>query len=70
MPHSGVNVMGSGSAIPAILVLLGVVLIFAGLFFASRTELVVVGAIVAIAGGAFGVLATRRGSGGATGKGS
>ena len=53
--------MGSGSAI---LVLLGVVLIFAGLFFSSRSELVVLGAIVAIAGGAFGVLATRRGSSG------
>ena len=56
--------MGSGSAIPAILALLGVVLIFAGLFFSSRSELVLVGAIVAIAGGAFGVLATRRGSSG------
>jgi len=56
--------MGSGSAIPAILVLLGVVLIFAGLFFSSRSELVVVGAVVAIAGGAFAAVATRRGSSG------
>jgi hypothetical protein len=56
--------MGSTAAIPAILVLLGVVLIFAGLFFSSRFELVVVGAVVAIAGGAFAVVSSRRGSGG------
>jgi hypothetical protein len=61
--------MGSGAAIPAILVLLGVALVFAGLF-TSRSELIPLGAIVAIAGGAFGVLATRRGSGGSTGSGS
>ena len=61
--------MGSGAAIPAILVLLGVALVFAGLF-ANRSELIYLGAIVAIAGGLFGVLATRRGSGGSTGSGS
>jgi hypothetical protein len=61
--------MGSGAAIPAILVLLGVVLIFAGIFL-PRSELVIVGAVVAIAGGAFAVLSSRRGSGGADDSGS
>jgi hypothetical protein len=45
-------------------VLLGVVLVFAGLFFGSRTELVVVGAVVAVAGGVLAVVSARRGSGG------
>jgi hypothetical protein len=55
--------MRSGTAYPAILLLLGVALVFAGLL-ASRFELIVLGAIVAIAGAALGVLATRRDSGG------
>lgn len=54
--------MGSAAAFPALLVLLGVVLVLAGLIF-TQFALVVVGAIVAIAGGGFGVLSMRRGPG-------
>jgi hypothetical protein len=62
--------MGSGAAFGAILILLGVALIFAGLFFGQRTELLVIGAVVAIAGAALGVMATRGGSSGSKGPGS
>ena len=53
--------MSSPMAIPGILVLLGVVLVLVGLVRADNTFLVV-GAVVAIAGGAFAVLSSRGGA--------
>lgn len=53
--------MNSAMAIPGILVLLGVVLVLIGLVRADNT-FVVVGAVVAIAGGGFGVFASRGGT--------
>ncbi len=53
--------MSSTMAIPGILVLLGVVLVLVGLVRAEF-GFTVVGAIVAIAGGGFGVLSSRGGA--------
>ena len=53
--------MSSPMAIPGILVLLGVVLVLLG-FVQTNSTFIIVGAIVAIAGGGFGVISSRGGT--------
>ena len=57
----GERSMSSPMAIPGILVLLGVVLVLLG-FVQTNQTFIIVGAVVAIAGGGFGVISSRGGT--------